>query len=293
LTGYWWSERIGPGFAHSYQVELLYEERTPYQHLFVFKTPLWGRALVLDGVVQLTLADEFIYHEMMVHVPFLGRKKPVKSALIIGGADGGTLREVLKHDTIERVVMVELDQQVLTACQKYMPEVCQSWDDPRLELIIGDGAKYIEEAASRGDKFDCILLDSTDPVGPAICLFERPFHENIAACLTDDGVVVRQSGLPRTMPKVMPFVMKRFEEVMPEGLVQVYRAPVAAYGDEMAFVIASKDGATCSTPQRELIGKYYNPECHKAAFTLPTWWQKLIDEYEDDGTVPIETVDCF
>ncbi len=291
MTGYWWSERVGPGFAHCYEVELLYEERTPYQHMFIFRTPLWGRALVLDGVVQLTEGDEYVYHEMMVHVPLLGRDQEVRSVLIIGGADGGALREVLTHPYVERVVQVELDEAVLRACQKYMPEICRGWEDPRVELIIGDGAKYLKEAAERGEKFDAILLDSTDPIGPAIVLFERPFHEHINACLTDHGVVVRQSGLPRTMPKVMPFVVRRFQEVLP--LVQVYRAPVSVYGDEMAFVVATKDGSPVDTPRSERTGKFYNPACHKASFAIPTWWQELLNSYIDDGKVPIETIDVL
>ncbi len=288
MTHYWWSERVGPGFSHSYEVELLYEERTPYQHMFIFHTPFWGRALVLDGVIQLTEGDEYVYHEMMVHVPIMGREQEIKSVLIIGGADGGALREVLIHESVERVVQVELDEAVLKACQKYMPEICRGWDDPRVELIIGDGAQYVKKAAQQGEQFDLILLDSTDPIGPAIVLFERPFHEDIAACLTDHGVVVRQSGLPRTMPKVMPFVMKRFEDVLP--LVQTYRAPVSVYGDEMAFVAATKDGVPVDTPRHEHTGRYYNPGCHRAAFELPTWWHELIASYEDDGQVPLETI---
>ena len=291
MTHYWWSERVGPGFVHGYEVELLYEERTPYQHMFIYHTPLWGKLLVLDGVVQLTQGDECVYHEMMVHVPLLGRDRPVESVLIVGGADGGTLREVLLHESVHRVVQVELDEAVLQACRKYMPEICTGWDDPRVEIVIGDGAEYLREARKRGERFDAILLDSTDPVGPAVVLFERPFHEDIAACLSDRGVVVRQSGLPRTMPKVMPFVARRFLDVLP--FMQVYRAPVSVYGDEMAFVAATKDGIPLDTPRRRHTGRYYNPGCHRAAFELPTWWKTLLETYEDDGKVPVETIDLF
>ncbi len=291
MTGYWWSERVGPGFSHGYEVELLYEERTPFQDMFIFDTPLWGRVLVLSGVVQLTERDEFIYHEMMVHVPIRGRRTDTESVLIIGGGDGGALREVLRYKDIKRIVHVELDESVLRASRKYLPGICGDWRDPRVELIIGDGAKFLKEAKARGDQFDLILLDSTDPLGPAVVLFERPFHEDLAACLSDSGVVVRQSGIPLTMPKVMPFVTKRFEEVLPR--VEVYRAPVPTYGDEMAFVAATKDGQGLALPYSTYSGRYYTPDVHRASFALPAWWNRLIEEYEDDGKVPVESIDIF
>ncbi len=283
-----WSERIGPGYLHCYEAELLYEERTKYQHMVLFHNPLFGRCLVLDGIVQLTQKDEFIYHEMFVHCPFMGLSSKPESVLIIGGADGGVLREVLTYQEVKRVVHVEIDEAVLKACKKYLPEVCGDWNDPRVELIIGDGAKYVKEAKERGEKFDCILLDSTDPVGPAIVLFEPPFHKDLFDILNDGGVVVRQSGLPLTMPKVMPFVFKRFQDFFPT--VEVYRAPVPTYGDEMAFVAATKGPQGISKSNKERIGRFYNPKIHEAAFALPTWWIELIDNFEDTGEVPIDSL---
>jgi len=288
LTRYWWSERIGPGFSHGYEIEPLFEQRTPFQRLLIFDNPQWGKGLVLDGIVQTTVVDEFIYHEMMVHVPIQARPKPTKSVLIIGGGDGGVLREVLKYNSVERVVQVELDEAVIVACRKYIPEICGDWKDPRVDLVIGDGAKYIKDAKARGEKFDIIILDSTDPIGPAIVLFEKPFHQDLANCLTESGIVVRQSGLPVTMPKVMPFIRKRFLDVMPN--VKVYLAPMPTYGGEIAFVAGSMDkGLSIETPSGEFNGRYYNPSIHRASFCLPNWWKKLIEEYADDGTIPIET----
>ncbi len=285
MTRYWWSERVGPGFSHSYEVELLYEERTPFQHMHLFYTPLWGRALALDGVIQLTEQDEFIYHEMMVHVPMLGMSRPPESVLIIGGADGGALREVQKYSSVKRIVQVELDRAVLDACRKYLPGICGDWNDPRVELVIGDGAQYMKDAAKRGDVFDCIILDSTDPVGPSLVLFDHPFHKDVASCLAPDGVVTRQAGLPLTMPDVAPFVVRRFQDHFPG--VWTYRAPVPTYGDEMAFVGASKDGRPFSVPREDYRGRYYNAGCHKGAFAIPSWWEDLIKNYKDTGEVPI------
>ena len=288
MTRYWWSERIGPGFTHGYEIEPLFEQRTPFQRLLIFDNPQWGKGLVLDGIVQTTVGDEFVYHEMMTHVPILGRKEPTESVLIIGGGDGGVLREVLKYESVKRVVQVELDEAVIVACRKYIPEICGDWKDPRVELIIGDGAKYVKEARERGEKFDVIILDSTDPIGPAIVLFQRPFHEDLSACLTDTGVVVRQSGLPVTMPAVMPFIRKRFQDVFEK--VEVYLAPMPTYGGEIAFVAGSRNKEeSINVPQRDYEGRYYNPSIHRASFCLPGWWKKLIEEYVDNGTIPIET----
>ncbi len=286
MTRFWWSERIGPGYNHQYEVELLYEERSPYQSIRLFHNPLWGRFLVLDGIVQLTEQDEYVYHEMMAHVPICGMGGQVESVLIIGGGDTALLREVQSWGSIKRIVQVELDESVIRACQKYLPELCGDLEDPRVQLIIGDGAAYVKEARERGEKFDLILLDSTDPIGPAIVLFERPFHEDLYALLQENGVVVRQSGLPRTMARVMPFVMRRFQEVFPR--VVVFKAPVPTYGDEMAFVIAYKGEVDCSEPKVERRGRFYSPGCHRGAFAIPQWWQDLIDSYEDDGTVPVD-----
>ncbi len=292
MTGYWWSERIGSGYTHGYEIELLFEQRTPFQNMVIFDNAQWGKGLILDGIVQVTQGDEFIYHEMMVHVPALGREKPIRSVLIIGGADGGVLREVQRYDSIERIVQVELDKEVLIGCRKYLPEISGNWKDPRLQLIIGDGAEYVEKAAKASEKFDLIILDSTDPIGPAIVLFEPPFHKNLAACLSETGVIVRQSGLPVTMPKVMPFIRKCFLDVLPN--VRVYLAPMPTYGGEIAFVAAARDEAgDITTPKSAYFGKYYNPDIHRASFCLPSWWQKLIEEFQNDGQVPIETKTYF
>ncbi len=288
MTRYWWSESIGPGFVHGYEVGPLFEQRTPYQRLLIFDNPQWGKGLVLDGIVQTTVGDEFIYHEMMTHVPILGRKTPVESIMIIGGGDGGVLREVLKYDSVKKVVQIELDEAVIVACRKYIPEICGDWKDSRVELLIGDGAEFVKKARARGEKFDVIILDSTDPIGPAISLFERPFHEDLAACLSKTGVVVRQSGLPATMPRVMPFIRKRFQDVFSN--VEVYLAPIPTYGGEIAFVAGTKEqGLSIKRPRQPFEGRYYNPSVHEASFCLPCWWEKLMDEYVDDGEVPIET----
>jgi len=289
LTGYWWSERIGPGFIHGYEVEILFEQHTPFQKLVIFQNAQWGKGLILDGIVQVTEGDEFAYHEMMTHVPLQCLDHAARSVLIIGGADGGVLRETLKYESVERVVLVELDMAVLAACRKYLPEICGDWRDPRVELVIGDGAEYVKRARESGESYDCIIIDSTDPIGPAIALFEPPFHRDVAACLSENGVIVRQSGLPVSMPRLMPFVLNRFLDVFPN--VEVYLAPVPTYGGEIAFVAGSKNACLdIKSPKGSFTGRYYNPDCHTASFCLPTWWRDLIKEFE---LIVLFLLDCY
>lgn len=182
--------------------------------------------------------------------------------------------------------MVELDSSVVTACRKYIPELCPQWKDPRFELVIGDGAAFLRDKREKGEGFDLILLDSTDPVGPAVVLFESPFHQDLHACLNQGGMVVRQAGLPFTMPDLMPFLTCRFREFFP--WVGVYRVPVPTYGEEMAFVAASKDGSSMARPRSELKGRFYNSEVHSASFALPSSWLALLEGYRDNGVVPVE-----
>ncbi|HFB83735.1 MAG TPA: polyamine aminopropyltransferase [Thermodesulfatator sp.] len=281
MTNYWWSEKIAPGYLHSYEVTPLYEERTPHQHLLILKNRFWGRFLVLDGVVQLTEGDEFIYHEMLVHVPLTVVSKEPQSVLIIGGGDGGSLREVLRYPSIERVVQIEVDEAVFRACQKYLREISGDFDDPRVQLIFGDGASYVASEEVKSHPFDVVLVDCTDPVGPAKILFEEDFYRHVREALTPWGVMVQQASLPRTIPHVMPMAYRRTRRVFPQ--VAIYRAPVPTYGDEIAFVLASKLEADLRRPQRQVSGRYYNPEVHQASFALPTWWQDLLKTPEQEA----------
>ncbi|WP_456434455.1 polyamine aminopropyltransferase [Thermosulfuriphilus sp.] len=275
MTDFWWSEKIAPGYLHRYEVTPLYEERTPYQHLLILKSKFWGRLLVLDGVVQLTEGDEFIYHEMLVHVPMTALPHSPSSVLIIGGGDGGSLREVLKHPFVERVVQIEVDEAVFRACQKYLRDISGDFGDPRVRLIFGDGAAYLSSDEVRKAPFDVILVDCTDPVGPAMALFEEKFYESVREALSPSGIMVQQASLPRTIPQVMPMTFRRTKRIFSQ--VAIYRAPVPTYGDEIAFVIATKSEVNFRLPQRQYRGRYYNPQVHQASFALPSWWQDMLD----------------
>ncbi len=255
----------------------LYQEQTPYQKVVVYEHNFLGRLLVLDDIVQTTQYDEFIYHEMLTHVPLLGR--PVArhqadaSVLIVGGGDGGMLREVQKHAWVKRIVMVELDEAVVRVCQEYLG-FQGDYGDPRVQLLIADGAAYMREPETRRRPFDVIILDITDPRGPSEALYTEAFCADIGACMKPDGAVVRHLGVPgHQKPEILAEGVAVHRAAF--GNAQVYRAATPAYiGGDMAFVVSTMDGSSCRQPQRELEGRYYNPDMHQAAFALPRWWRE-------------------
>jgi spermidine synthase len=274
----WWREYdFGTGTCQSMRVRRVHSEKTPYQELEVLESDFLGRVLVLDGIVQTSQADEFMYHEMLVHVPLLGRPGAwtgaPASVLIIGGGDGGALREVLSHDVVERAVMVEIDRAVVEVSAKHVG-INGDYDDPRAELVIGDGSTFVRSAAARERPFDVVIIDSTDPVGPGEVLFTDEFMRDLVACMTPEAVMVRQSGLPFEQSAELPRVAEQARRVF--GACEVYRAAIPTYyGGEMSFVVGLPPGQTLRRPHRERVGRHYNPELHVAAFALPTWLREL------------------
>jgi spermidine synthase len=274
----WWSEYdFESGTRLSLRVRRVHSEKTPYQEMEIFDSDYLGRVLVLDGIVQTTQADEFMYHEMIVNVPLLGRPgaktgSPA-SVLIIGGGDGGALREVLRHEEVERAVMVEIDRAVVEASAQHVG-IQGDYDDPRAELVIGDGSAFVKSPAARERPFDVVIIDSTDPVGPGELLFTDEFMRDIAACMAEEGVMVRQAGVPFYQRDVLGRVADQARRVF--GRNEVFRVAVPTYqGGDMAFVVGLPAGYSLRTPHREWVGRYYNPEIHAAAFALPTWIREL------------------
>jgi spermidine synthase len=274
----WWNEydfqvqiRLG------LKMRLLHTETTPYQQLDIYEHDLLGRVLVLDNIIQTTQGDEFIYHEMLTHVPLLGQRRVAGSdvsVLIIGGGDGGVLREVLRHDWVTRVVMVELDEAVIHSTAKYLG-INGDYGDSRVQLLIDDGSAYIQSPEGQSRPFDTIIIDAPDPIGPGEALFTGDFFRDVRACLTPAGVMVRQIGVPIYQQDVFELGVERVRQRF--GTVDVYRAAIPTYmGGDMAFVMSSKDGHTCTQPRIDFSGRYYNPAVHAAAFALPTWWQDMI-----------------
>lgn len=268
----WFYEKMSPETVYGYHVTPVHEEKTDFQELQIVDHAHFGRMMILDNVVQTTENDEFIYHEMMSHVPILAMSRPVKSVLIIGGGDGGILQECLRHDSVERVTMVDIDGRVIEV-SKEMLFFKEGFNDPRLELIVGDGAAYVASEEAQSKKFDVVIVDSPDPVGPARVLFEAPFYKNIKDCLSDDGIMVRQAGVPVFQAPELTEAVQHIQLSFP--LVQVYRGVVPVYGGDMAFVIASKDGSSLNVPHGEFKGRYYHTRFHNAAFVLPAFWYDL------------------
>ena len=190
----WVEETLHRGFRVRLKADaVLFDSETEHQRLIIFENADFGRVMMLDSIVQLTTKDEFVYHEMMSHVPLFAHGK-AKKALIVGGGDGGVLREVLKHPEIEQATLCEIDRGVIDLCRQHFPEVSAgAYDDPRARIVIADGTKFVAETA---DRFDVIMIDSTDPVGPGAVLFTRDFYAGCARCLEPGGLLVTQNGLP-------------------------------------------------------------------------------------------------
>lgn len=261
------------------EATLLYDSETGHQRLRVFRNPTFGRILTLDGVIQVTEGDEFIYHEMMAHVPIFSHGA-VRSVLIVGGGDGGMAREVLRHKGVERVVMVEIDAGVIDFSRQYLPGVCEdAFDDPRLEVVIADGADYMR---AQGEAFDVIIVDSTDPIGPGVTLFTDTFYGAARRRLAPGGVMVTQNGVPFMQGDELTNTLRAFKALFADATCYLTQIPTYACGP-MAMGWAS-DGHARAAPLETLRARFaeagfatrfYTPEVHKAAFALPVYVQAL------------------
>lgn len=276
----WFQETLHEGFRQSHRVaSVLASKKTKFQDCKVLNTPVFGRVLVLDGVVQTTERDEFVYHEMLTHMAMLSHPDP-KRVLIIGAGDGGILREVLKYD-VDEAVMVEIDGDVIDFSKEYLPMISGgAFDDKRARVLIDDGAKFVEETK---EKFDVVLVDSPDPIGPAKVLFSEKFYRNVLKCLTADGVMTRQSGVPVLQGKELTDSYAVLNKVFSKAFV--YLAVIPTYiGGFFSFIFGSK---SCDPTKIDfnvlekkykavgLKSKYYNPEIHFAAFALPNFIKDL------------------
>lgn len=249
-------------------------EKTEYQDLALIETAQFGRMLVLDGMVQTTVADEFVYHEMITHVPLFTHKNPRK-ALVIGGGDGGAIREILKHDSIEKAVLVEIDGKVVETGRKYLPEISCALDSPRAEVQIEDGIKYVNE---HKNEFDVIMVDSTEPVGPAVGLFQIDFYRSIYNALKDDGILVAQTESPFFNRDLIRKVFKDIKSLFP--VTRLYTCAIPTYpSGYWSFTMGSKKYDPLETDVSAIpdIGtRYYCADVHRAAFALPVFVKQLI-----------------
>lgn len=275
-------ETLYPGLQTEYSSEDIYfDSATEHQRLVIFRNPTFGRMMMLDGITQTTEADEFIYHEMLAHTPILAHGAASK-VLIIGGGDGGMLREVLRHPGVEKCTMVEIDPSVVDLSKQYLPNHAQgAFDDPRTDLVFGDGAAFVKQPT---DTYDVMIVDSTDPIGPGEVLFQDTFYANARRCLTPGGILVTQNGVPFMQSDELRNTVTHLRHLFADA--SCFLATVPTYvGGPMAFGWASDEPmhrliTEAALADRyaaaDLTTRYYTPAVHKGAFALPGYVAEII-----------------
>lgn len=257
----------------------LYHAQSPYQAIDVVETQPYGRMLLLDGLVMTTERDEFVYHEMIAHVPLLNHPDP-KRVLIIGGGDGGTVREALKHPEVETIVLCEIDGMVVEACKTYLPALTCGLSDPRVTVNIGDGIAYMAEEAR---DFDVIIIDSSDPVGPGEGLFTEDFYCNVHRALKGNGLMVAQTESPYMDHAIIQKIYPMFQRIFP--LVRMYTGAIPTYPSGFwSWGLCAKTNTLlqpADNPERlaaiEKTCRYYNGAIHQASFALPNFVKQLLN----------------
>ena len=262
----------------------LFEGKSQYQDIAIYENDSLGRVLTLDGIIQITECDEFVYQEMMVHVPIFSHENP-ENVLIIGGGDGGILREVLRHKGIKRIVMAEIDQMVIDACVEHMPKVNNAgkvYKDPRTQLIVGDAFAFVKDTDL---KFDVVIIDSTDPVGPGEKLFSHEFYKNMVKILNLNALVSTQGGVPQFQPGEIGSTLSCLQDAGLNASCYIAAVPTY-YGGYMTLGFGALN-STWSLPDLETLDqrfketfiktKHYSPAMHLASFVLPPWIQDDIN----------------
>lgn len=278
----WFSEKHTPSVKLSIKIDKqLYSAQSELQRIDVFESYEFGKFLTLDGFMMLTERDEFIYHEMIVHTPMAVHPN-ARNILVIGAGDGGVARELSRYKSIETIDLVEIDEQVIDVCKKYLPQTACGFDDNRVNIIIEDGLKFVRKVV---DKYDLIIVDSTDPFGPGEGLFTKEFYGNCYKALREDGIMVNQHESPfyGEDAKAMQRAHKRIVESFP--ISRVFQAHIPTYpSGHWLFGFASKKYNPITDLNSEkwnnlrLITEYYNTNLHVGAFALPNYvWRALKD----------------
>ena len=280
----WFTEKHTDNVNFSIKVDRqLYSSQSEFQRIDIFDSLEFGRLLTLDGYVMLTEKDEFMYHEMIVHVPMCVHPD-ARRILVIRGGDGGTVRELTRYPTVEHIDLVEIDEEVVTACKKYLPQTASQLDDPRVHAYYEDGLKFIRH---HEDEYDVILVDSTDPFGPGEGLFTREFYGNCFRALKADGIMVNQHESPfyKEDAYAMQRAHKRIVESFP--LARVYQSHIPTYpSGHWLFGFASKkyhpvkDADFAKWNQLGFKTRYYNTKLHAASFALPNYVEEMLRDVE-------------
>jgi len=280
---FWFDDRVDNRGLSIQCRSLLFRQQSPYQLVQVFDTHAFGKMLTIDSMVMCTEKDEFIYHEMICH-PAMLLHKAAKKILVIGGGDGGTVRELLKHDSVEQITMVEIDKVVVDACRQFLPQISQQLDNPKLNLIIGDGIEFVQNA--QAESFDLVIVDGSDPVGPAQGLFSTAFFQNVHKCLKSDGILTLQTESPTCNADAFVALNHCFKQVFGQQHAHCYLAAIPTYpsglwsfhlvGKQPLNPIQDLDGAKANQFAQAHSLNYYSPEIHQAAFTLPPYVKKML-----------------
>jgi spermidine synthase len=274
---YWLNERHTDGYSVNWKIkDILYTEQTEYQHLSIVDTVEFGKALVLDGIIQCTEKDDFIYHEMIVHPALMVHPNP-KKILVIGGGDGGSVREVVKHSSVMQVDLAEIDDKVIWASRKYLPKISNALNHEKTRIFIEDGLQFVKK---KNNYYDIVIVDSSDPVGQAVGLYSREFYKDIYSALKMDGIMIAQTESPIFNDLLLSEVYKSIAGLYP--ITKVYLTAVASYiGGFWSFTIGSKEyDPICKDLSNSRLASmelnYYNEQIHRACFVLPNFVQKLL-----------------
>ena len=280
----WFTERHTPNVNFSIKVDRqIYSGRSEFQRIDVFESDEFGRFLTLDGYMMLTEKDEFIYHEMMTHVPMAVHPN-VRDVLVIGAGDGGVVRELARYDSIQSIDLVEIDELVVEVCKRYLPKTACRLDDPRVHAHYEDGVRFVRSCENQ---YDLIIVDSTDPFGPGEGLFTKEFYGSCYKALREDGIMVNQHESPfyKEDAAAMQQAHKRIAESFP--VCRVYQAHIPTYpSGHWLFGFASKkyhpvyDLNAAAWNLRGISTGYYNTKLHAGAFALPNYVERLLRDVE-------------
>ncbi|WP_457551016.1 spermidine synthase [Desulfobacula sp.] len=276
----WFSElcSLWPGISLSLEIEeVLYSKKSKFQQIDIYQTKNHGKMLVLDGIIQLTESDEFAYQEMLAHVPLFAHPNP-ENVLVIGGGDGGILREVGRHDCVKTIDFCEIDEDVILASKKFLPDLACGFADPRVKIHIADGNAWVQE---QKNKYDVIIVDSSDPIGPGEVLFEKPFYNGLKKALRSNGIIATQGEAFFFNKECVTKLVKITKELF---LVQAYAyILVPTYPGGHIGICLGSLGPKLTKPGRDISEKiqnqlkYYSPKIHEACFVLPYFAQKMFE----------------
>ena len=280
----WYTEDHSPNVRFSMKVDNhLYSGQSEFQKIDILQTVEFGKVLTLDGFVMVTEKDEFIYHEMITHVPMATNPK-IKKVLVIGAGDGGTVRELTKYQTIDQIDMVEIDKMVVDVCREYIPQTASQLDDPRVNLYYEDGLKFVRH---KENEYDFIIVDSTDPFGPGEGLFTKEFYGNCSKALTEDGILVNQHESPFYTEDALGMQRAHQRIIGFFPICDVYQVHIPTYpSGHWLFGFASKKYNPITDLDAEAWNRlglktmYYNTEVHVGSFALPNYVKELLQDVE-------------